>query len=99
MFSRLGIILLVAALCGCAAPRFTNNDVFAFKSAAEKRQFERRALTGDITAAQRLVDYYCFLQHDYRTALYWARLCASHGNTDCAKSARSLREILREQNQ
>jgi hypothetical protein len=99
MFSRFRMILLAATLCGCASPTFTNNDVFAFKSAVEKGQFERRALAGDIVAARRLTDYYLFLQYDLRSALYWAKIGASHGDSESAKSVRSIREILREQNQ
>ena len=66
---------------------------------ARLAQEHRRAdsATDDTEAAQRLLDYYCFLQHDYRTALYWARVCASHGSADCAKSAKTLRDTIREQ--
>src|SRR5437660_5219141 len=97
---RMLVVSLLAAVCvGCAATGVVPNEVFRFKSPTEQRQFERRALAGDTEAAQRLLDYYFFLQHDYRTALYWARVCASHGSADCAKSAKTLREIVREQQQ
>ena len=98
MLSRFGIFLLLGAAFGCAAaPKYTNNDVFAFKSPDEQRRFEQRARAGDIEAAQRLADFYFFFKYDPKTALYWARVCASHGSADCAKSVKSLREIIREQ--
>jgi hypothetical protein len=97
---RIAFVSLVAALCvGCAAKGVVPNEAFRFKSPQEQREFQKRALAGDTEAAQRLLDYYFFLQHDPKTALYWARVCASHGSVDCAKSARSLREIIREQQQ
>ena len=91
------VSLLVAVCVGCAAKGVVPNEVFRFKSPQQQRDFERRALAGDTEAAQRLLDYYCFLQHDYRTALYWARVCASHGSANCAKSAKNLRDLIREQ--
>jgi hypothetical protein len=92
------IVPLIAVLyVGCATKGMVPNDVFRFKSPQDQRDFERRGLAGDTEAAQRLSDYYCFVQHDYRRALYWARICASHGSTDCAKSAQTYREIIREQ--
>jgi hypothetical protein len=95
---RLVLILLAAVFAvGCAAKGTVPNDIFRFKSLQEQRQFEIRARAGDIEAAQRLTDYYFFLQHDNQKALYWARVCASHGNADCAKTVRNLREIIREQ--
>jgi len=96
---RTVVVSLIAVVSvGCAVPKATSdNDVFAFRSADEQRQFEQRALAGDTQAAQRVLDYYFFLRNDPKTALYWARVCASHGSTECAKSARSLREIIREQ--
>jgi len=94
---RVTLISLIGAFSvGCATPNYTNNDVFAFKSPQEQQQFERRALAGDTNAAQRLLDYYMFVRNDPRNALYWARICASHGDSECAKSVRSLREIIRE---
>ena len=91
------VSLLAAVFVGCATKSISPNEVFRFKSPEEKRQFERRALAGDTEAAQRLLDYYFFLRNDPRSALYWARVCASHGDADCAKSAKSLRQIIREQ--
>lgn len=92
------LVPLLAAVClGCASKGVVPNDVFRFKSPQEQREFERRALAGDTTAAQRLLDYYFFVRNDPRTALYWARICASHGDADCAKSARNIKEIIREQ--
>ncbi len=95
---RMLVVSLFAAVgVGCATRHYTNNDVFAFKSPQEQQEFERRALGGDDKAAQRLVDYFFFVRDDPRSAFYWARVGASHGNVDCAKSAKSLREIIREQ--
>jgi hypothetical protein len=95
---RMLVVSLLAAVCiGCATRHFTNNDVFAFKSPQEQRQFERRALGGDNKAAQRLADYYFFIRYDPRSALYWARICASHGDADCAESVKNLRQIIRDQ--
>jgi photosystem II stability/assembly factor-like uncharacterized protein len=97
---RILFVSLFAAVCvGCATKSISPNDVFRFESPEEQRQLEKRALAGDTQAAQRLLDYYFFLQHDNRKALYWARVCASHGSADCAKSAKALREIVREQQQ
>jgi hypothetical protein len=95
---RMLVVSLVASVCvGCSTPKATSNDVFAFKSPQERQQFERRALAGDTTAAQRLLDYYFFVRNDPRTALYWARVCASRGDANCAKSAKTLKDIVREQ--
>ena len=96
--TRIVTVLLIAAVCiGCAAKGIVPNEVFRFKSPQEQRDFERRALAGDTKAAQRLLDYYFFLRDDLHRALYWARVCGSHGNADCAKSVKSLRQIIREQ--
>jgi hypothetical protein len=95
---RMFVVSLLAVVCiGCTTPRATSNDVFAFKTPQEEQQFKRRALGGDNKAAQRLVDYYFFVRYDPRSALYWARICASHGDANCAKSVKSLRQIIREQ--
>ncbi len=95
---RVLVVSLLAPVCiGCTTPKATSNDVFAFKTPQQQQQFERRALAGDTKAAQRLLDYYFFVRYDPRTALYWARICARHGDADCAKSAESLRQIIREQ--
>ena len=94
---RVLVVSLIAVVSvGCAAKGIVPNDVFRFKSPQEQRDFERRGLAGDIDAAQRLSDYYCFVEHNYRKALYWARVCASHGSHDCAESAQTYKDIIRE---
>jgi hypothetical protein len=96
---RVTLVSLLAAICvGCAAKGVVPNDVFAFRSPQEQQQFERRAATGDIEAVKRLTDYYFFYRHDNRRALYWARVGASHGDKDSAKSARTIEGIIKEQN-
>jgi len=92
---------LVVTVCaitlylGCAHKGWVPNDIFAFHSADEKRQFEMRAKAGDGEAAKRLVDYYAFVQNDPKTALYWAKVGAAHGDKDCAKSADELAQVIK----
>ena len=72
--------LALALFAGCAEEKITPNNEFAFKSSEEQRQFEKRALAGDIEAARRLADYYMLWHYDKQKALYWMRVAARHGD-------------------
>jgi len=69
-----------------------------FRSTAEQRQTERRALAGNVEAAKRLADYYFFIKYDLVAAKRWISIAAARGDKDAKASLRSINEILAEQN-
>jgi len=72
--------IALAMFVGCAEEKITPNAQFLFKSPEEQRQFEKRALEGDIVAARRLANYYMLAHYDKQKALYWMRVAAKHGD-------------------
>src|ERR1700686_3828499 len=75
---------------------FTNNDSMRFRSVAEQRETERKALAGDVEAAKRLGDYYVFVKHDLGAARPWFSRAAARGDKDAKASLRSIDEIQAE---
>ena len=80
----------IALFVGCAQEVITPNAVFDFKSPEQQREFEKRALAGDIEAARRLADYYMFSNYDKKKALYWMRVAAKHGDKISKENIRTI---------
>jgi TPR repeat protein len=74
------------------------NESMAFHSSAERRQTEKKAITGDAEAAKRLGDCAIFVDNDLVAAERWFKLAASYGDKDAKVSLKTVREIRKEQN-
>ncbi len=104
LIGRLSLLTAIASILGgCGSMNsqshgFTNNDSMRFRSTAEQRQTERRALAGNVEAAKRLGDYYIFIKHDLAAAKRWISIAAARGDKDAKASLRSINEILAERN-
>jgi TPR repeat protein len=87
-------LLAIALVGGCSNTNdlITPNAGYDFHSAEEQRQFEKRAMAGDIEAARRLANYYMFWHYDRAKALYWLRVAAAHGDAISKKNIRTLTE-------
>src|SRR4051794_35318144 len=84
-----------ALLDACAQPGDpASARVVAFRSDAERRQFEERALAGDITASRRLMEYYFTVRHDPEKAYHWAEVGAAHGDREAEEDMARLNDIL-----
>ena len=99
----LSSVALSSILGACASDTsqshvLSNNDSMRFRSTAEQRQTERRALAGNVEAAKRLADYYFFIKYDLVAAKRWISIAAARGDKDAKASLRSINEILAEQN-
>jgi TPR repeat protein len=93
MLKRATLLLLTCTITlfsGCAEEKITPNAKFDFKSPEEQRQFEKRALAGDIVAARRLADYYMLWHYDKQKALYWMRVAARHGDKVSKENIRTI---------
>ncbi|SRR6266480_3380719 len=93
MLKRTSLLILACAISlfsGCAEEAITPNAVFDFKSPEEQRQFEKRALAGNIEAARRLADYYMLWHYDKQKALYWMRVAARHGDNVSKENIRTI---------
>jgi len=75
---------------GCAGEKITPSAQFLFASPEEQRQFEKRALEGDISAARRLANYYMLAHYDKQKALYWMRVAAKHGDKVSKENIRTI---------
>jgi len=90
------LVCLMVLFVGCAEKGIVPNEAFAFRNSDEQRQFERRAVAGDVEAARRLTDYYFFLRNDTHKALYWAKIGASHGDKVSAQNVRAINQIIKQ---
>jgi TPR repeat protein len=68
------------------------NSDLAFKSKAEQRKTEERALSGDSDAAIRLATYYSYFEYDFKKAGYWMRLAARLGDQRAVKALKVMKE-------
>jgi TPR repeat protein len=83
MLRRTALLLLastVTLFVSCAQDLITPNESFRFHSPEQQREFEKRALAGDIEAARALANYYNFVEDDVKKAVYWYKVAAAHGD-------------------
>jgi TPR repeat protein len=82
----------VMLFASCAERPITPNSVYAFDSPEQQRQFEKRALAGDIAAANRLAMYYQYWHYDKAQAVNWYKVATAHGDTTAKQSIRTITE-------
>ena len=69
------------------------NQNLAFRSVAERRDAERRAVAGDVEAAKELGDCCLYVDNDFAAAKRWFKLAASYGDKDAKASLKTLDDI------
>lgn len=91
------IVVLVFTSAGCSSMKSEPNDelispneAFRFRSEADRHAVEKRALAGDVQAAQLLANYYGLVVQDYEQAKKWWRVAAKNGDKSAEASIRAL---------
>ena len=91
------MISFIAAIAACSDMKIAKgddlinpNESFRFRSDAQRRATEKRALAGDIKSAQLLANYYSFVVQDDKQAIKWWRIAARNGDKEAYSAIKAL---------
>lgn len=78
----MALVASLASLCSVKAESVSGEATSAQFDLAEEQvaQLQQSALSGDSTAAVRLVKYYRFVRDDYVNDKYWLQIAAENGS-------------------